>query len=239
MAAASSLAAAGLSGLLALATLGGPWVLAMAVALVQGLLIAGWYRALQVPGYLGGTVLTAVAAVTCDVLVVVRDDERLLTPVTAVLGLTVVGGFLHQLLRRPERSRVTASLSATVTLAVAASLGSLLVAARETEGGGPLVVLVACAAGAAAALDALPLPTWARAAIGVVVATLIGAVVATIAGDLGVVEGVVLGAAGGAVAVLAAALVRRAPGERTLVAAALPLIGAGPVAYALGRILIG
>ncbi|MGH8939463.1 MAG: hypothetical protein ACRDV2_08945, partial [Actinomycetes bacterium] len=94
MAAALTLA---LAGLLALSAWAGAVPLMLAVALVQGLVVAGWYRAVDVPGALGGMLLAGVVAAATDLLLVVRDDPRPVTPATSVLGVAMVGGLVHQL----------------------------------------------------------------------------------------------------------------------------------------------
>src|SRR4029079_1774535 len=98
-----------------------------------GLLVSGWHRSLAVPGARGGVALAGAAALAADLLLGVRGDTRPLAPVSAVVGLAVVGALIHQLLRSADRARVTASLTATVTLAVLAVLAGLYIAALRID----------------------------------------------------------------------------------------------------------
>ena len=124
-----------LAGALALAGYADEAPLVLAVLVVQGLLVWGWYDALDVPGRTGGSVLAGAAAVTADVLLLVRDDTRALTPVAGVLAVAMLGAMVHQLARRDGRQRLTESLTATMTLVVLATLGALFVAVEQTLGG--------------------------------------------------------------------------------------------------------
>jgi len=142
-----------LAGGLALGAYTSDVLLLLVVLAVQGLLIFGWHRALDVPGALGGMVLSAATALGADVALLVRDDARPLTPVTGVLGLAMLGALVHQLTRRPERARLTASLTATTMLLVLVALGALYLPAEETRGEAALVALVALAAAAAAGAE--------------------------------------------------------------------------------------
>lgn len=227
-----------LAGVLALAALAGAAVLVLAVALVQGMVIAGWHRTLGVPGAVGGMVLAGVAAAAADLLLWLRDDPRPLSPAAGVLGLTIAGGFFHQLTRRWPREQLTASLTGTVTLATVAVLAAVFVSARQTHGGAALVSAVALSAGVARLPDLVPMSTWVRATCGL----LLGAAVGLLVGGWTIVgpgPGLLLGLAGAAAAELGAALVRRAPAADLYTAAGLPLALAAPVAYVLGRILVG
>jgi hypothetical protein len=230
---------AALAGVLALAGYAGSVVLLLAVAMVQGLLVAGWYRCVDVPGATGGMLLAGAASGAADLLLLLRDDPRPLAPATGVLGLAMVGTLLHQLVRRPERDRVTASLTATATLTAFAVLTGLFISAEQTRGGASLVAVVAVTAVAGRVVDLLPsLPSSVRAPAGVVLGGVVGAGL----GSLTVVEaqpGLLLGLGAAASAAVAGAVVRRFPRPDLFTAGALPLAVAGPVAYVLGRILVG
>ena len=94
-----------LAGAVALAAYAAEAPLALAVLVVQGLLVWSWYGVLDVPGRTGGSILAGAAAVTADVLLVVRDDTRALTPVTGVLAVAMIGAIIHQLARRRRPRR--------------------------------------------------------------------------------------------------------------------------------------
>src|SRR3954449_10185304 len=134
---------AAMAGALALGAYAGSVVLLVAVAGTQAVMVYGWHRALDVPGALGGALLAGAAAGVADLFLVVRDDARPLAPLSGVLGLAVIGAFLHQLARRGKRAQLTGSLTATAALAVFAVLAGLYLAALQTRGEAALVALVA------------------------------------------------------------------------------------------------
>ena len=227
-----------LAGALALGAHTADVLLLLAVLAVQGLLIFGWHRALDVPGALGGMILSAATALAADVALLVRDDARPLTPVTGVLGVAMLGALVHQLTRRPDRARLTASLTATTMLVVLVALGALYLPAEETRGEAALVALVAAATVAAAGAELLPSTAVVRGAVAVVVGLAVGAVFGGVTG-LAMGSALLAGGAAAAVAAAAMAFVRRAERPDLATSAALPLVVAGPVAYVLGRILVG
>lgn len=227
-----------LAGALALAAHAGEVPLVLAVLVVQGLLVWGWYDALGVPGRTGGSVLAGAAAVTADVLVLVRDDTRALTPVAGVLAVAMIGAMVHQLARGDGRERLTESLTATMTLVVLATLGALFVAAEQTLGGPALVALAALSAAIAAGASMVPLPTALVTGIVAVGGLALGLLAAGIT-DLSTGPALMTGAATAATALAAITFVRRVKQPDLATAAALPLLSVAPVAYVLCRILVG
>jgi hypothetical protein len=212
--------------------------LVVAVLVVQGLLVWSWYGALDVPGRTAGSVLAGAAAVTADVLLLVRDDTRALTPVTGVLAVAMIGAIVHQLGRRDGRTRLTESLTATTTLVVLATLGALFIATEQTLGGPALVALAALSAAVAAGVSMVPLPTGLVAGIAAVGGLVLGLLVAAIT-DLSAGPALTTGAAAAGTALAVIMFVRRAKQPALATAAALPLLTVAPVAYILGRILVG
>jgi hypothetical protein len=227
-----------LAGALSLAAYAAEAPLALAVLVIQALLIWSWYDALDVPGRSVGSVLAGAAAVTADVLLLVRDDTRALTPVTGVLAVAMIGAIVHQLARRDGRERLTESLAATMTLVVLATLGALFVATQQTLGGPALVALAALSAGVAAGASMVPLPTALVAGIAAAGGLVLGLLAAAIT-DLSVGPALTTGAAAAATALAAIMFVRRMKQPDLATAAALPLLSVAPVAYVLGRILVG
>jgi hypothetical protein len=227
-----------LAGALALAAYAGEALVVVAVLVVQALLVWSWYDVLDVPGRTGGSVLAGAAAVTADVLLLVRDDTRALTPVTGVLAVAMIGAIVHQLARKGGRERLTESLTATMTLVVLATLGALFIATEQTLGGAALVALAALSAAVAVGASSVPLPTGLVAGIAVVGGLVLGLLVAAIT-DLSVGPALTTGAASAATALAAITFVRRAKQPDLAAAAALPLLSVAPVAYVLGRILVG
>ena len=61
-------------------------MLLVAVLLVQGLFVVGWFPALRVPGAAGGQVVVGAVAVAADIAVLVADETRPLEHVASVLA---------------------------------------------------------------------------------------------------------------------------------------------------------
>jgi hypothetical protein len=219
-----------------------PAVLLLAVVLGQGLVVAGWHRSLGVPGAVGGMVVGAVGALVCDVLVLAGAGDRPLSALPGVLALVVLAGLVHQLARRDGRDRLNASLSATVAMTALAGLGATYLAASDGEDGLGLVSAAAVSAALVVAGSVL------RARLGlpkaVDLAVLLVAAAVSAAGVLaldGLAGGPALAVAASAAVVAWAAtlLVARSSAPDPGVAVGLPLVLAGPVAYVLGRLLVG
>lgn len=219
-----------------------PLVLLLAVLVGQGLVVLGWHRSLDVPGATGGTLVGAAGAVACDVLVLADAGDRPLSALPGVLALVVLAGLVHQLTRRDGRDRLIASLTATVALAGLVALGSTYLAASDGEDG-PGLVSAAAVSAALVVMGGVLRRGLALPAVLDVVAVLVAAG----AGALGVVvlEGLDRAAAlavastAAVVAWAATVLVARTNAPDPGVAACLPIVLAGPVAYVLGRLLVG
>jgi hypothetical protein len=219
-----------------------PAVLLVAVLLVQGLVVAGWHRALDVPGAVGGAVVAGAACIAADLLVLADDEaERPLASVTPVLGLAVLGALSHQLARRDGRPRLNASMTATATVAALAGLACSFLAVETTEDGAALVAAAAVAAGVTAAaavtrgqLHAPPSADAGAVGLGVLAALAVASLT-----DLDLGTGVAVGMGCAAVGWVGTVLVARTRGPDPGLAAALPHALAAPVAYVLGRLLVG
>ncbi len=264
-----ALLAAALGAMLALASVAGHTPLLVGVVLAQGLLLYGWYTVVDVPGRLLGCVLAGGAGLAADVAMRARGDDPSLGPLAGVLGLAAVGAIVHQLARTDGRTRVTASISATLALAALVVLGACLVAERGASHGQTVTVVAVLAAAAATVVAALPwsesVPT-AGVEVGAVGAgTLAGALAGAAAGDLRGTHVVLIALAGALLAVVArraatyaaydaaqgeatpapstrrvATRDARRQGEAVLVlGSALPVVLVAPVAYVLGRLLVG
>lgn len=220
----------------------GQAVLLVAVVLAQGLVVAGWHRCLGVPGVRGGVAVGAVAALSSDGLVLAEAGDRPLSAVPAVLALAVAAGLVHQLARRDGRDRLNASLSATVSLAALATLGSTFLAAAQAQDGESLVCVAAVSAALVVAgrvaRQRLRAPSGAD--LAVVVAAGAAAALGVVAlGDLSAGPAFAVAATSGVVAWAATLFVARSAAPDVGVGAALPVVLAGPVAYVLGRLLVG
>lgn len=233
-------AALALGGAIVLGAATAPWVLICAVLLVQGLLVAGWHHALDVPGRAGGAVVAGLAALAADLLVARGDGASTVSAVPAVLALAVLGSLVHQLARRDGRTRVNASLSATVSLAALAGLAATGLAVEELDAGVRLVelaaVTVALVVSVAVARRRLGGPSWLEPVLVAAVcglAALVGAAVS----DLRAGPALAVAAAAGGAAWVAVLVVAQAASPRAAVAAALPYALALPVVYLVGRLL--
>jgi hypothetical protein len=235
-----AVAAAALVTATALAALAAPFVLLLAVLLAQGLLVSRWFVALGVPGGGGGAVVAGGAALAADLLVVLRDERRALAPVAGVLGVAMLAALIHQLVRRDGRPGVTASMAATTALAVVAVLGAGHLGARLGHGGSALVVAAVLAAGAVSVLAAVPLPgpRGARPAGGIALGVGLG-VVTGLLSDLGAGTGALVALGCAVAAAVGALFAGRMANPDPIVCAVLPLLLAGPVGLALGRLLVG
>lgn len=231
----------GLAVALALGAAAGSWVLALAVMLAQALVVTTWHRVLEVPGATGGAVVAGVAALAADGLVLDAEGDRPLAALPAVLALSFVAGLVHQIVRRDGRERLNASLSATVALCVLTVPAATYVAVEASEAGAPLVTAAAVPAGIVAAATALrrerglgwwvgPAAVAAGAAVGLVL---------SVSTDLGLAAALAVAAAAGAAAWVADDLVGRTSRPHPALAGGLSQALAAPVAYVLGRLLVG
>jgi hypothetical protein len=237
IAAVAASVAAALAVVLGLAAAGPVGVLVAAVALVQLLVVARWFGALDVSAAArSGALVGAAAAIGADLGVALRDDRRPLTPVTAVLGLAVLAALIQQLTRRDGRDRLTASMSATVALAAVVGLGSCYLGVQSSRDGTAFVAAGVAAAAVAVVAAALPGPAIVGAAVGLVAGVGAGAVVGGLS-DLGPRTGGLVGLGCVVAAAVTAAVARRAVHPDPLVTAGLPLLLAAPVTFVLARLL--
>src|SRR3954454_5403869 len=102
--------------------------LGIGVFAVQGVVAHAGLATLDARGSTGGFIIAVAASIGCDVVVGIADTPDLGRP-ALVVGLAVLAGLLHQLLRRPRRG-VTLSLAATLSMAIFASCASAYVALR-------------------------------------------------------------------------------------------------------------
>ncbi len=158
------LALAGYAGNAATGALGDGLLLAIAVAWA-GLVIAwGWPGLLGSTSRFGAPLSIAVAALGAAGAVWKTTGEPYLTYVPVALAAALVVMFLHQLLRRDGRGRLTQSVAVTAAGISIAALGSCYVALARFDGG-LAVLTVALAAIAAGSLVELltpvpPLRPW-------------------------------------------------------------------------------
>jgi hypothetical protein len=251
----AALVAAAATALLVLGGTAGLNPLVGVIAALQALLVAGW--ALQQPELIGTAVIAGAASIASDIVLTVRDRATLAS-VLGVFGLSVLALILHQLIRRPIRTRVAESMAGLAALVViTGALGALIVVRRGTSGEDLLAATV-LATGIALVVGHLvdavvPAPRFADDIPRGLPALLLGAVAGAATAiwrlrdvsSVGTVAAGFLGAALGLVAGLVAvgaAFVD--PDIRVRWAApylrvVLPVALAAPVAYVLSRAVMG
>ncbi len=245
-----------LAGVLVLGAWSGPVVLGVAIGLVQLFWLVGWWSLVGAPSAPTGLALGMAGAVAADLVLLVSPPRARTHRLLAVLTVGVVLTLGAQLVRRPDRrAGVAVTVGATVGGLVLAVLMSLLLAGLAGRAGVPTVLAVVAGAVLGSASLRLPVPLPVRPVVAGILGALVGSAVGEWAhrggGDLGAGNGAWLGgvaallAAAGAAVVLAGLAGRdprrdaRAAAAALLAGGALPLVMAAPVAYVLGRILVG
>jgi len=246
------------SGLVAAAAVAGLPALVVVIVVVQVAAAAGVLMLADAPARRQSAILATVAAGVADVLVV-RDDGRRVGDLVVVVSLSFVAAVVMELVRR-DRVRVTESLAATVTAVLVVAMGAHAIALHGSPDGARLVVVAflavalgLLAAGAVELLVRGPLVASGarRGILGIASVTATAAVVGVVTADflrvdvgiavLLAVATAVAAEVGDLVVQLACADVPAA--RRRAVAgplgAALPVIAAAPVAYAVSRLAIG
>jgi hypothetical protein len=237
IAAVAASVAAGLAVAIGLAAAGPVAVLVAALGLLQAVVALRWFAALDVAAAArSGAFVGAAAAIGADLAVAVRDDRHPLAPVTAVLGLAMLAALLHQLVRRDGRDRLTASLTATVSLAVVGALGSCYLGTQSSRDGSAFVAAGVAAAAVVVVAAVLPGPELLGSGAGLVAGVASGVVVGVLT-DLGPRTGGIVGLGCSAAAVVTVAVARRAARPDPVVTGGLPLLLAAPVAFVLARLL--
>jgi hypothetical protein len=248
--------AAGLAGVLLVASLAGELPLAVAVIVAQALLLVTLSRFVQVPAARAATMWAMLAGAVAVVLVAYDPDETALGLVAPVLGLGFLGGIVLQLARRHGRNELTLSLTFAVTALVLAALLVPWVALRTTPNGAAAVVIGLAGVGVANLAETVPGTRAMWRLVGVIAAAGVGAAL----GSMQRIEAVappvnvmVLAALAALLAAAASAVVDRVEAEAAETSpprgsagasilslrVALPVAFAAPAAYVLGRLLLG
>ena len=145
--------AVGLAALVAVSALTGQVPTGLAVAFAAVVLAYGWTRLLEAPTPGWGALVVGAGGVAVALTAALTPDEPLLRWVPASLGVSLVVGFLQQLLRR-ERAGLTLGLTAVVGGLSVVSMGVPVVVLPFYARGSAHVV-VAMTAVALAALTEL------------------------------------------------------------------------------------
>jgi hypothetical protein len=114
------------AALVALTGYASPHFVAVAVALA-GLVVAwGWPVLLGLPSPRGTTAVLAIGTVLMTATVVLTPDDPFLRWMPAALAVSVIVGFLHQLMRRDGRPRLTESIAGVTAGLAIISAGTAL-----------------------------------------------------------------------------------------------------------------
>jgi len=232
--------------LLAVATSADHALGAAAVAWGGVALAWGWPELLGSSSRFGSSLAIGVAGVLAPVVVAFTPDEPYLRDVPVVVAFAMLVMFLHQLMRKDGRPRLTQSVAVSAAGIAIATIGVAYVPLGRTFGG-PDVVVVAGIALAVSSVADLGAPLARLRPWMVPAAVLLGAGTGGVAGvvltGVGGLAGVVLGAvAAGLAHVTRRALctlppIRGVRGQVTAAAASV-LVTAVPV-YLVARILVG
>ncbi|MDF2091639.1 hypothetical protein P0Y31_04735 [Knoellia sp. 3-2P3] len=233
------------SALIALTGYAHPVLVALAVALAGLVMAWGWPALLGLPSRFGTTVVLVIGALSCTLAAALSPDEPFLRWVPAALAVSLIAAFLHQLLRRDGRPRLTESVAASgAGLAVIAS-GASYIPLPHTLGG-PQTLAAAMAGLGLAALADLAVPTarlraWALP-LAMVLGGLAGLLATLPAGRpqpaTGALIGVLVAGTSHATRRVLAVLPSMVSARSQLVSGAASVLLCGVVAYTLGRLLV-
>ena len=114
------------AALVALTGYASPQFVALAVALAGFVLAWGWPLLLSVPSPRGTSAVLAIGTVLMTGTALATRDDPYLQWMPAALAVSVIVGFLHQLMRRDGRPRLTESVAAVTSGLAIISAGTAL-----------------------------------------------------------------------------------------------------------------
>jgi hypothetical protein len=239
------LATMSFAGLIALTGFTYPVIVALAVALTGGVLAWGWPTLLALPSPRGTTTVVATGALTSVTAATLMRNEPFLEWIPAALAVSLLAAFLHQLLRRDGRPRLTESVAATAAGLAIVAIGATYIPLPRTLGGSQTMAAamaaIALSALADVALNHRRLRPWALP-IAMVLGGMGAMLVALMDGRPMPAPAALIGllAAGIAHATrrVLAVLPTMASARSQLASGAASVLVCGVVVYALGRILI-
>ena len=239
-------ATAVLAALLAVATTADHALGAAAVAWLGLALAWGWPELLGSSSRFGSSFAVGVAGVLAPVTVAVTPDEPFLRHVPVVVAAAVLTMFLHQVVRKDGRPRLTRSVAISAAGIAIATIGAAWVPLGRLSGGPEVVLVVAVALAVSSVADLgasiAKVRPW-MVAVAALLGFLAGGVSGLLVDEVGVLAGVVLGVVSGTLAHVMRRILCVLPAIRGLrgqltAAAASVLVGGVPV-YVLAMMLVG
>ncbi|GAA2167681.1 hypothetical protein [Pedococcus bigeumensis] len=228
------------AALVALTGYASPQFVALAVALAGFVLAWGWPLLLSLPSPRGTTAVLAIGTVLMTGTALLTRDDPYLEWMPAALAVSVIVGFLHQLMRRDGRPRLTESVAAVTSALAIISAGTALAPIPHALHGEHALAATMAGLGVGALADpcvSIPrLRQWA-----LFIAMLLGGgaavVVALVAGDLLAGPAALLGLLAAAISHAARRVLAPLPAtampRAQLAAAATSSLLIGVVAYAV------
>jgi hypothetical protein len=228
------------AALVALTGYASPQFVALAVALAGFVLAWGWPLLLSLPSPRGTTAVLAIGTVLMTSTALLTRDDPYLEWMPAALAVSVIVGFLHQLMRRDGRPRLTESVAAVTSALAIISAGTALAPIPHALHGEHALAATMAGLGVGALADpcvSIPrLRQWA-----LFIAMLVGGgaavVVALVAGDLLAGPAALLGLLAAAISHAARRVLAPLPAtampRAQLAAAATSSLLIGVVAYAV------
>jgi hypothetical protein len=235
---------------LAVAGFAGGWIVTAAAGLCVLGLAVGWGELLRLPHKPGSAFLVGalgLAALVVGTLASLAETDlpEPLAVFAAVIAISVLAAFAHELLRRDGRRDVVESVTGTVTGQVIAVLASGWVLLAYTRPGSSAILVTAAAVAAARLMSGLPLPLPTEIApwFGVAAGTAAGLGASFFVTGVPPINAIVVGVAVSGVGIAMDQLFGPVVDSRVdlsvLARAAAPVAAAGTVAYAVIRIGLG
>ena len=223
-----------------LAALADPRTLALALWLGAVVVAWGWAGMLALPAPRGTSVVLLGGSLALVLSALLDTSRPWLTWVPAALAISLIGAFLHQLLRVDGRPRIVELVSSAVLALGLIACSVLFIPLAHTAQGAGLVAATVAGVAASALTDTLgrwpawrpwlvPLALLAGGAAAVVVAGLVGEPWRAL-----LLAGVVAGAAGHAMRSVLRILPTMAHARPRLVMAVAAMLVTGPIAYVVG-----
>ncbi|WP_250300958.1 hypothetical protein [Streptomyces sp. A 4/2] len=226
---------AGLGVLLAVAAIGGRFAVVVPLLVLQALTAAGWFRLNGMWPARQGIALAFLGGAVADVALLVAGADHAPAAIIGTLGVWVLLTLVLQL-----RSHASADERMTGLMATIAS-SALTVVATGILAASTDAVTVGCIAVAGAVLvRALSLPGPVPVVAALVVAAVVGIVLAPMTGLSGGAPGALLGFAAGGCALIGLRVASYDYPSRFVhmtAGVALPLSAAAPAIYLIGRVI--